>query len=275
VWVAKPNCPCTKGRKSCKNHYPRPFSDTTLQGKDSYPIYRRRDDDRKEKVRGCELDNRWVVPYNPYLLRLFNCHINVEACGSIKAVKYQFKIIYKGHDRASVVMKDASKADDDVDEIKQYRDARWVTLLEALWRIYGFELSQISPPVMQLQLHLPNMHMVAFHERQMVERVVNRPGVDRSMLTSYYEANRLHEEARGILYRDFPEWYTWQSGKGKVWQRRKRDIDGQVGRIVSAHPAEGERYYLRVLLNHVTGTASYVDLRTVDGVTLPTFREAA
>ncbi|PWZ10229.1 ATP-dependent DNA helicase PIF1 [Zea mays] len=270
-----PNCPCTKGRKSCKNHYPRSFSDTTLQGKDSYPIYRRRDDDRKEKVRGCELDNRWVVPYNSYLLRLFNCHINVEACGSIKAVKYLFKYIYKGHDRASVVMRDASKADDDVDEIKQYRDARWVTPPEALWRIYGFELSQISPPVMQLQLHLPNMHMVAFHERQMVERVVNRPGVDRSMLTSYFEENRLHEEARGILYRDFPEWYTWQSGKGKVWQRRKRDTGGQVGRIVSAHPAEGERYYLRVLLNHVTGAASYVDLRTVDGVTLPTFREAA
>ncbi|PWZ33301.1 ATP-dependent DNA helicase PIF1 [Zea mays] len=270
-----PNCPCTKGHASCKNHYPRPFSDTTLQGKDSYPIYRRRDDGRKEKVRGCELDNRWVVPYNPYLLRLFNCHINVEACGSIKAVKYLFKYIYKGHDRASVVMRDASKADDDVDEIKQYRDARWVTPPEALWRIYGFELSQNSPPVMQLQLHLPNMHMVAFHERQMVERVVNRPGADRSMLTAYFEANRLHEGARGILYRDFPEWYTWQSGKGKVWQRRKRDTGGQVGRIVSAHPAEGERYYLRVLLNHVTCATSYVDLRTVDGVTLPTFREAA
>ncbi|PWZ15111.1 ATP-dependent DNA helicase PIF4 [Zea mays] len=270
-----PNCPCTKGRASCKNHYPRPFCDATLQGKDSYPVYRRRDDGRKEKVRGFELDNRWVVPYNPYLLRLFNCHINVEACGSIKAVKYLFKYIYKGHDRASVVMRDASKADDDVDEIKQYRDARWVTPPEALWRIYGFELSQISPPVMQLQLHLPNMHMVAFHERQMVERVVNRPGADRSMLTTYFEANRLQEEARGILYRDFPEWYTWQSGKGKVWQRRKRDTGGQVGRIVSAHPAEGERYYLRVLLNHVTGATSYVDLRTIDGVTLPTFREAA
>jgi ATP-dependent DNA helicase PIF1 len=172
-------------------------------------------------------------------------------------------------------MRDASKADDDVDEIKQYRDARWVTPQEAMWRIYGFELSQISPPVMQLQLHLLNIHMVAFHKWQMVERVVNRPGVDRSMLTAYFEENRLHEEARGILYRDFPEWYTWQSGKGKVWQRRKQDTCGLVGRIVPAHSAEGERYYLHVLLNHVTGTASYVDLRTVDGVTLPTFREAA
>ncbi|KAL6856293.1 hypothetical protein ACP4OV_019095 [Aristida adscensionis] len=48
-----------------------------------------------------------------------------------------------------------------------------------------------------------------------------------------------------------------------------------VGRIVSAHPAEGERYYLRVILNHVTGATSFEDLRTVDGVVLPTFREAA
>jgi hypothetical protein len=49
------------------------------------------------------------VPYNPYLLRLFNCHINVEACGSIKAVKYLFKYIYKGHDRASVAAREADR----------------------------------------------------------------------------------------------------------------------------------------------------------------------
>ncbi|KAL5648116.1 hypothetical protein ACJX0J_042471, partial [Zea mays] len=195
----------------------------------------RRDDGRKETVRGCELDNRWVVPYNPYLLRLFNCHINVEACGSIKAVKYLFKYIYKGHDRASVAVTDANKADGDVDEIKQYRDARWVTPPEALWRIFSFDLSQNSPPVMQLQLHLENMHMVSFHERAKVNHVVQR----------------------------------------KVWQRRKRNTGGQVGRIVSAHPAEGERFYLRLLLNHVTGATSYADLRTVDGDTLPSFREAA
>jgi hypothetical protein len=271
--VLNPKCPCTKGRSSCKNHYPRAFSNSTLQGKDSYPIYRRRDDGCKELVRGCELDNRWVVPYNPYLLCLFNCHINVEACGSIKAVKYLFKYIYKGHDRASVAVIDGNKAGGDVDEIKQHRDARWVTPPEALWRIFSFDLSQNSPPVMQLQLHLENMHMVSFHERAKVNHVVQRPGADRSMLMAYFEANRLHEETWGILYRDFSEWYTLQ--QGKVWQRRKRNTGGQIGRIVSAHPAKGERFYLRLLLNHVTGATSYADLRTVDGDTLPSFREAA
>ena len=164
--LMNPNCPCTKGHTSCKNRYPRPFCDATSQGKDAYPVYRRRDDGRKEKVRGHELDNRWVVPYNPYLLRTFNCHINVEACGSIKSVKYLFKYVYKGHDRASMAVREAGKVDDqgNVDEIKQYRDARWVTPPEALWRIYGFDLSKNYPPVKQLQLHLPDMHMVSFHE---------------------------------------------------------------------------------------------------------------
>ena len=150
--VLNPFCPCTKGRTSCKNRYLRAFCESTSQGKDSYPIYRRRNDGRKEMVRGHELDNRWVVPYNPYLLRTFNCHINVEACGSIKSVKYLFKYIYKGHDRASVAVREGDNADSsgNVNEIKQFRDARWVTPPEAMWRIYGFDLSKNHPPVKQL-----------------------------------------------------------------------------------------------------------------------------
>ncbi|XP_066367892.1 uncharacterized protein [Miscanthus floridulus] len=105
------------------------------------------------------------------------------------------------------------------------------------------------PPVQQLQLHLPDMHMVAFHKREKVERIVNRPGVEESMLAAYLDANRDHEEARGILYRDFPEHFTWQSD-GKFWQKRKNSVF-QVGRVISARPAEGERYFLRVLLNNL------------------------
>ena len=174
--VLNPFCPCTKGRTSCKNRYLRAFCESTSQGKDSYPIYRRRNDGRKEMVRGHELDNRWVVPYNPYLLRTFNCHINVEACGSIKFVKYLFKYIYKGHDRASVAVREGDNVDGNgnVDEIKQFRDARWVTPPEALWRIYGFDLSKNHPPVKQLQLHLPDMHMVSFHQCSNIENIYSK-----------------------------------------------------------------------------------------------------
>ena len=40
-----------------------------------------------------------------------------------------------------------------------------------------------------------------------------------------------------------------------------------------AYPSEGERFYLRVLLNHVRGPTSFISIRTVRGVVSPTFRE--
>jgi hypothetical protein len=83
-----------------------------------------------------------------------------------------------------------------------------VTPLEAMWRIYGFDLSKNYPSMLQLQLHLPERHMVSFHNRQKIEHVVNKPDADESMLTAYFKANRLHEFARYILYCDFPEFFT-------------------------------------------------------------------
>ena len=86
------------------------------------------------KVRGAELDNRWVVPYNPGLLMTYNCHINVEACSSIKACKYLFKYVHKGHDRASYFVDPAGV----INEIHQYRDARYISP----WKLYiGFSAS--------------------------------------------------------------------------------------------------------------------------------------
>lgn len=49
-------------------------------------------------VRGHMLNNTRVVPYNPYLLAMFDCHVNVEVCSAIKAIKYLYKYMYKGHD---------------------------------------------------------------------------------------------------------------------------------------------------------------------------------
>ena len=47
--------------------------------------------------------------------------------------------------------------------------------------------------------------------------------------------------------------------------RKGKTLFFQIGRVISAHPAEGERYFLRVLLNNVAGATSYEHLRTVDG----------
>lgn len=62
---------CTRSEK-CKNRFPRPYTNETKVSKDGYPIYRRRNDNRKARVRRHTLDNRWIVPYNSYLLSLFD-----------------------------------------------------------------------------------------------------------------------------------------------------------------------------------------------------------
>ena len=55
--------------------------------------------------KGVHLDNRYVVPYNPQLLLRYNCHINVEVVTTIKAIKYMYKYVYKGHDVCMIELK--------------------------------------------------------------------------------------------------------------------------------------------------------------------------
>lgn len=68
----------------CKSHYPKPFSNKSVQGKDRYPIYKRRNDGKSETICGLKMNNQWVVPYNPYLLTRYNCHNNIEFCERVK-----------------------------------------------------------------------------------------------------------------------------------------------------------------------------------------------
>ena len=57
-----------------------------------YQLYRRRADGPVHEEQDCT----WVVPHNTRLLCRYSCHLNVEVCSSIKAVKYLFKYTYKG-----------------------------------------------------------------------------------------------------------------------------------------------------------------------------------
>jgi len=51
-----------------------------------------------------EIDNRWVVPYNKFLLQALNYHCNVELCMSINSIKYALKYVHKGCDQAIFVL---------------------------------------------------------------------------------------------------------------------------------------------------------------------------
>lgn len=49
-----------------------------------------------------------------------------------------------------------------------------------------------------------------------------------------------------------------------------------IGRLYRANPAEGERFYLRLLLRHTSGATCYEDLKKLDdGSVCTTFKEIA
>ena len=74
-----------------------------------------------------------VVPYNPYLLQKYNCHINDEYCGSVMAIKYIFKYVTKGHDRIRIhpIPNNCTA----VNEIDTFIDTHYVSSMEAAWRL--------------------------------------------------------------------------------------------------------------------------------------------
>jgi hypothetical protein len=142
-----PDALCMKNG-CCSKGYPKPFQEVTSNTDDSYPLYARPNDGHKYpvKVRNLftDVDNCWIVPYNPYLLMMLDCHINVESVASFRSVKYCFKYIHKGPDRTTLEYK--------LDKIKAYIDGCYIRAPEAIWRIFHFDIHEQVPPVVCLQV---------------------------------------------------------------------------------------------------------------------------
>jgi len=302
---------------TCTKHFPKLLTERTVDSAGSYPQYRRRDKPdhnfvkkRSDGTIAYVLDNTWVVPYNPYLCRKYNAHINVEICTSVACVKYLFKYVYKGHSRIMVNIEQQTREgyaiqrphqlpppqDESlrIDEIKRYTDARYVSAYEACWRLFGYQMSSHYPPVTRLQIHLPGQHMVFYTvgNEQLALELAQDP---RTTLSEYFKIVRteidspLSNEARGrdpltgdiypracdLTYPEFPTYYSWIP-KTKTWSRRSRPHKSDaIGRMYAAHPNSGEKFFLRMLLNHVKGATSFDDLKVVRTQSYPSFQAAA
>jgi hypothetical protein len=141
---------------------------------------------------GFVFDNRWVLPYNPYLTMRYQCHINVEVCSSITAVKYLYKYVYKGHNRALAVVQPKAGALPAVapqaatggvdgnnvlaawDEVQNYLDGRYVSANEACHWLFAFDLHGMHPNVYRLAVHLPNEQTTYFPDGTTVREAMMR-----------------------------------------------------------------------------------------------------
>jgi hypothetical protein len=268
------NAPCMIDGK-CSKRYPREFCEETRITPDKYPEYKRSNNSASATRGGHTFTNQHVVPYNPYLCAKYNCHINVEIANGILAVKYLYKYVYKGHDRACVSIQRDNNEDPTpaVDEIQDYLDARYVSAAEACWRIFDFPLHHHYPPVQRLQLHLPDMQIVVYHPRQQTAaELLQQDGIRRTTLTAFFEACQQYPDlAADLMYPDFPSKFVWKI-ENKIWTPRKQGFS--IGRVYFSVPSDGERFYLRMLLYTVKCPSSFEDLRSYQGVLYPTFQEA-
>ncbi|KAJ4827669.1 hypothetical protein Tsubulata_035503, partial [Turnera subulata] len=97
--VLNPRYPCMHDHRFTK-HYPKRYYKETTIDEQGFPVYHRRRNNNTIVRNDIEIDNQFIVPYNRDLIVKYQAHINVELCNHARSIKYLFKYIHKGPDRA-------------------------------------------------------------------------------------------------------------------------------------------------------------------------------
>lgn len=222
------NAPCMVNGK-CSKHYPKTFCEVTTIDDDGFVSYRHKNDPTKRiTINGFTFDNRWVVPHHRYSLVRHDAHINVEKVACALIAKYLYKYMNKGSDKADVLVEsNVNVANENgvcryrkIYEIKSYLDCRYISSIEACWRIFDFDIHKQYPSVLRLQYHLPNHQFVVFSDNDHLYNIFDREDIHDMMLTGWFEANKRSESARQLTYVEFPTSRVWNH-QNKIWTLRK------------------------------------------------------
>ena len=169
---AKTTALCMKN-SSCSKKFPKKFRNETTIEDNGFVNYRRRNTTYYFEKDTIKLDNRFVVHYNIQLCMKFCAHINVEICSQSMLIKYLFKYLTKGPDRIRAVIEDNVYTENsekthytEVDETKNYINYRYITLYEAIWRLYEYSINHRNPVIQRLSGHLEKMQNITFQLNQ-------------------------------------------------------------------------------------------------------------
>ncbi|XP_025653144.1 uncharacterized protein [Arachis hypogaea] len=210
------------------------------------------------KINDVDIDNRFVVPYNPLLLMKYQAHINLEFCNKSNVIKYLFKYINKGPDRVTATVGETYNVGESsrvVDEIKQYYDCRYLSPSESMWRIFAYDIHHRWPSVQRLTFHLPNQQHVVFDDADITTHVYLRNKDLLTMFTAWMMANRRFPDGRSLTYVEYPGKFVYCLNS-REWKLRQRGFS--IGRLSFAHPSSGELFYMRMLLNEACSAMGFL-----------------
>ncbi|KAL1364794.1 hypothetical protein AAHE18_03G242700 [Arachis hypogaea] len=253
----RPSSPCMRNG-DCSKFYPKKFVDATGFDKDGYLIYRRRNMGITYKINGVDVDNRFVVPYNPMLLMKYQAHINLEfgpdhVTASIRNVQTQ------------------KNGGQDVDEIKQFYDCRYLAPCESAWRLFAFDIHHKWPSVQQLIFHFPGKQNLLFTDHDKIPEIIEKNKYNDTMFTTWMRANLKFPHGNQLLYFEFPNHFVYLRDS-QEWVPRQKGFS--IGRLIFIQVGWGEIFYLRLLLNVQRGCKSFESIRTIDGVVYDSFKAA-
>ena len=139
-----------------------------------------------------------------------------------------------------------------------------------MFAIMKYKLHERSHAIVRLQVHLPLQQTVLFTEGQEQDALDRN---EQTQLTAWFNLHANDPEARQYLYHDIPLHYIFNKRRG-LWIAR-RSARNVIARMYQVQPSDAERFSLRLLLLHRPGVTSFEDVRTVDGETFATFKQAA
>ncbi|KAF7831919.1 ATP-dependent DNA helicase PIF1-like [Senna tora] len=104
-----------------------------------------------------------------------------------------------------------------------------------------------------------------------IDDVAANATMKQSKFIAWFEANKRYPFARDLTYGQFPTKFVFKLDS-REWYIRKAGY--AIGRLYYVPLGLGELHYLCLLLTFVKGATSFEDIRTVNGVLHPTFKDA-
>lgn len=182
---------------------------------------------------------------------------------------------------------------ENVDEIEEYWNARYLSAGEAVWRILGFHVTKKDPSVTLLPIHLPHTHSHHQYHRSdgkgstlsLLDRYFIRPNgifidetghqqnFDDITYNQYFSLFRLTKYDSTCHGSSFYERMSI-AGSPQMLVVQRDHSRLHLCRLQPVRPSEGEIFYLRTILQHCPAL-SFENACTIGGEIYSTFQEAA